>query len=101
MKMLLMMTTKTPTSFLLPTETPHGWPDIMQVILVSLQAASTQNMCSIDGVTFQGQKQRKMMKPRKMKLILLKNICLSSKFLDAFLATIRFAGAHYFHCEFS
>ena len=51
MKMLLMMTTKTPTSFLLPTETPHGWPDIMQVMLVFLRAAYAQMMCSIDGVT--------------------------------------------------
>ena len=52
MKMLLMMTMKTQTSFLLLlAETPHGWPDIMQVMLLSLQAAYAQKMCSIDGVT--------------------------------------------------
>ena len=49
MKILLMMMTL--TSFLLLTETPHGWPDIVQVILLSLQAAYAQKMCSIDGVT--------------------------------------------------
>ena len=50
MKMLLMMMT-TLTSFLLPSEIPHGWPDIMQVMLLSLQAAYARKMCSIDGVT--------------------------------------------------
>ena len=51
MKMLLLMMMKTHTSFLFLAETPQGWPDIMHVMLLSLQAAYTQKMCSIDGVT--------------------------------------------------
>ena len=43
-----------------------------------------QIMAIIDMVPFAGQK----------KGILLKNICLNSYFLDAFLATIQFAGTH-------
>ena len=62
MKMLLMMM-MTPTSFLLPTETTHGWPDIMQVMLLSLQAPYTQKMCSIDGVTCGEKRKWKRMKP--------------------------------------
>ena len=38
---MLMMTMTTPTSFLLPSEIPHGWPDITQVMLLSLRAAYT------------------------------------------------------------
>ena len=48
-----MTMTKTVTSFLLLAETPQGYPDIMQVMLLSLQAAYAQKMCSIDGVTCQ------------------------------------------------
>ena len=39
MTILLLLMMMTLTSFLLPSEIPHGWPDITQVMLLSLRAA--------------------------------------------------------------
>ena len=55
------------TSCRLPTETPHGWPDKMQVMLLSLRAAYAQRMCSIDRVTC-GEKKMEKDKTKVTKL---------------------------------
>ena len=59
MKMLLIKT-MTPTSFLLPSEIPHGSPDIIQVMLLSLRAPYARKMCSFDGVTCSEKKWKRM-----------------------------------------
>ena len=48
---MFLMKMMTLTSSLLPSEIPQCSPDIMQVMLLTLRAAYTRKMCSIDGVT--------------------------------------------------